>query len=103
MVVRSNSAVAYAMLPTMRSQRQREIELRRQRWSRQRLDLHAIQREPCGTAGIPDEHDLEQRTVRQAARRRHQLHHLLERQVVLVPGQQLFLDLRQPRADGGRP
>ena len=49
---------------------------------------------------LPREHGLEQRRVRQAARRLHHLHHLLERQVLVLLGGQ-HLGLRASEQLGG--
>jgi hypothetical protein len=80
------------------AQVQRQVELGKVVLQRQRLQLQAGQGQRAGSVVVPREHGLEQRAVRQAARRLQQVHHLLERQVLVVlRGQRLGLDpLQQP-------
>ncbi len=63
-----------------------EIELHRVECEAGRLDAEAGQLEPLATFVLPGEHDLEDRAVVQAPRRRRDLDHLLEGQVLVVLG-----------------
>ncbi|VCB95929.1 Uncharacterised protein [Burkholderia pseudomallei] len=64
-------------------QRQRQFELRRLQRRLHGADRQPRYRQfPCRHV-LPDEHHLEQRRMRGAARRLHPLHHLIERQVLM--------------------
>ena len=65
-------------------QRQRQVELGRGVGRPDRADLQPGQRQLALLAVGPGEHHLQQRGVGQAARRVDQLHHLLERQVLVI-------------------
>ena len=109
---RSKSAVAYVTrahdAPVRLAQRQRQVELRRRPRVVQRVHgRRAPSPGSCQPARrrrvLPGEHHLEERAVRQAAHGLHQLHHLLEGDVlVLLRLQRPLLHPRQQLRHRGR-